>query len=130
MLGCIPDEDQRHNFQNCRALNSDLNKNLYDNIFENSDKQNKAISVFIIAKRYGPLRGPSSSCGGLLPRSRPFFCPLGKKRQFLYLIWPKLLVVTLVIFLKTQKKQQQKTQKISNKNLKSQGKSGKMSKLE
>ena len=31
-------------------------------------------------RRYGPLRGPtSSSCGGLRPR---LFCPLGKERAF------------------------------------------------
>ena len=34
-------------------------------------------------RRYGPLRGPTfSSCGGLRPLAKVFFCPLGKKIDY------------------------------------------------
>ena len=46
-LGCIADEDQRHIFENCSALKSFQYTNLYNFIFEDSDKQKEAISVFI-----------------------------------------------------------------------------------
>ena len=42
-----------------------------------------ALSIIKMTRRYGPLRGPtSSSCGGLQPLAEGFFCPLGKKRAY------------------------------------------------
>ena len=39
-----------------------------------------SISNLYNTKRYSPLRGPtSSSCGGLQPSAKAFFCPSGKK---------------------------------------------------
>ena len=46
-FGCIAVEDQRHIFPHCGALRSEQNNILYDNIFEDSDKQKDAISAFI-----------------------------------------------------------------------------------
>ena len=46
-LGCIANEDQFHIFQQCEVLKSNQNNNLYNNIFEDSDKQKDAISVYI-----------------------------------------------------------------------------------
>ena len=46
-LGCIADEDQCNIFQQCGVLKSNQTNNQYNNIFEDSDKQKDAISVFI-----------------------------------------------------------------------------------
>ena len=54
-------------------------------------------------RRYGPLRGPtSSSCGGLRPSAEAFFA-LRAKKVLILLFWPIFgdfwcLVVTLVTF--------------------------------
>ena len=47
-LGCNADEDQQHIFENCGVLHTDQNRNIYNYIFEDSDKQKEAISAFII----------------------------------------------------------------------------------
>lgn len=49
-LGCIADEDQRHIFENCAGLDSNIGTKMYDYIFEDSDKQKEAISTFIITE--------------------------------------------------------------------------------
>ena len=60
-------------------------------------------SVFILTKRYGPLRGPtSSSSGGHQPLADAFFALLAKK-ELIMLFWPIFgnfwcPVVTLVTF--------------------------------
>ena len=42
-------------------------------------------------RRYGPLRGPtSSSCGGLWPLAEAFFCPSGQKKSLLCCFGPFL----------------------------------------
>ena len=54
-------------------------------------------------RRYGPLRGPtSSSCGGLRPSAEAFFAHRAKK-ELIMLFWPIFsnfwcLVITLVTF--------------------------------
>ena len=54
-------------------------------------------------RRYGPLRGPtSSSCGGLRPSAEAFFA-LWAKKEIIMLFWPSFghfwcPVVTLVTF--------------------------------
>ena len=50
-------------------------------------RRRSAIAILDIlpcyTKRYGPLRGPtSSSCGGIRPSADGFFCPSGKKRAY------------------------------------------------
>ena len=58
---------------------------------------------FIKTRRYGPLRGPtSSSCGGLRPMAEAFFA-LRAKKELIMLFWPIFgnfwcPVVTLVTF--------------------------------
>ena len=70
-----------------------------------------------LARRYGPLGGPtSSSCGGLLPG---FFLPFGQKKDLIMLFWPILSrfwcsVVNLV----TPSKITKSPKKIHKKNLK------------
>ena len=57
-----------------------------------TDAQRSSISrsIFNTTRRYGSLRGPtSSSCGGLWPWLRAFFCPLGKKDPII-IFWPIL----------------------------------------
>ena len=99
----------------------------------------------MITRRYGPLRGPtSSSCGGLRPLAQAFF---RAKKELIMLFWPIFgifwcPVVTLVTFSsnhsniernrkkpkKSKKKIIQKFQKIQNskksKNKKNPKKSG------
>ena len=59
--------------------------------------------VFMKTRRYGPLRGPtSSSCGGLWPLAEAFFALWAKKELFM-LFWPIFgnfwcPVVTMVTF--------------------------------
>ena len=71
---------------------------------------------FIHTRRYGPLRGPtSSSCGGLRPLAKGFFGPLCKKKNLLC-FWANFRqfwcpVVTLVTLKRIQKFQQKKTNK-------------------
>ena len=41
------------------------------------------VLMITTTRRYGPLRGPtSSSCGGLRPSTEGFFSPSGKKRAY------------------------------------------------
>ena len=47
-IGCSSVEDQRHIFEKCKVLHSDQNRNIYDYIFGDSDKQKEAISAFIL----------------------------------------------------------------------------------
>ena len=47
-LGCNSNEDQRHIFENCEVLKSNLSMNMYDYIFLDKEKQKEAISIFII----------------------------------------------------------------------------------
>ena len=47
-LGCNSNEDQRHIFENCEVLKSNLSMNKYDYIFLDKEKQKEAISIFII----------------------------------------------------------------------------------
>ena len=47
-IGCSSDKHQRHIFENCKVLHSDKNRNLYDYIFGDSDKQKEALSAFIL----------------------------------------------------------------------------------
>jgi hypothetical protein len=47
-----------------------------------------AMTTFKGTRRYGPLRGPtSSSCGGLRPSAEAFFALRAKKQLFM-LFWP------------------------------------------
>ena len=65
----------------------------------------------INTRRYGPLRGPtSSSYKGLLPSAEGFFCPLGKKNLIMLFLpifgifWcPVVTLVLLVVTLVTLK---------------------------
>ena len=41
---------QRHISENCAVLDSNLGTKMYDYIFEDSDKQKEAISIFIITE--------------------------------------------------------------------------------
>ena len=50
-LGCIVDKDQHHIFENCVALKPYQHNNLHDCMFEDSDKQKDAISVFLLIEQ-------------------------------------------------------------------------------
>ena len=45
--GCQGQEDQRHIFAGCDKLNSDMNTDIYDYIFEDIDRQKEAICIFL-----------------------------------------------------------------------------------
>ena len=79
--------------------------------------------IFIDTKRYGPLRGPtSSSCGGLRPSAEAFFA-LRAKKELIMLFWPIFgdfwcPVVTVVTFssnLSNFERNPKKTEKIQKK---------------
>ena len=45
--GCHAQEDQRHIFAGCDKLNSQMNTNIYDHIYEDIGRQKAAISLFL-----------------------------------------------------------------------------------
>ena len=49
-LGCNSNEDQRHIFENCEVLKSNLSMNMYDYIFLDKEKQKEAIYLFTIVE--------------------------------------------------------------------------------
>ena len=84
------------------------------------------IHPFIKTRRYGPLRGPtSSSCGGLQPSAEALFA-LWAKKELIILFWPIFgnfwcPVVTLVTFssnLRNFERNPKKPIKIQQKNRK------------
>ena len=78
--------------------------------FINLQQKYIIVTPLTTTRRYGPLRGPtSSSCGGLRPRG--FFCPPGKKRTYYAVLasfrpfWcPVVTFVTFKRIKKVQKK--------------------------
>ena len=69
----------------CSCCPSSYNGNLVpptQKRFNSAYLQN-LICIFITTRRYGPLRGPtSSSCGGLRPSAEAFFALLAKKKNY------------------------------------------------
>ena len=59
-------------------------RTMFNMYFELLDK----ICLFVYTRRYGPLRGlTSSSCGGLRPLAEAFFA-LWAKKELIMLFWP------------------------------------------
>ena len=77
-------------------------------------------SCYLIAKRYSPLRGlTSSSCGGLRPSAEAFFA-LRAKKELIILFWPIFgifwsPVITLVTFSSNISNNNNKNNKIKEK---------------
>ena len=49
-MGCNANEDQRHIFEKCDILNTNLDMKNYNFIFKDSEKQKQAIYLFILTE--------------------------------------------------------------------------------
>ena len=77
------DDDNDYEDDNDNEVDDDIDG--YDDDDNGVDDDFFMTMVIMITRRYGQLCRPtSSSCGGLRPSAKGFFCPLGKKKIMLF----------------------------------------------